>query len=94
MRLTPTTRILVVAVLLLVATAVLWWVIGLPIGAALLDDAPAFRRSLGYGPLGLARLLALAVAIPFTLAAVGGAAGPSRCSTATARPPTHWRWRC
>jgi len=78
MRLTPTSRILVVAVLLLVVTSLLWWLIGFPIGGALLDDAPAYRRAFGYGPLGLARLFALAVAVPFSLTAVGAAAGPSR----------------
>jgi len=78
MRLTPTSRVLVVAVLLLVATAVLWWAIGFPVGSALLDDAPAYRRAFGYGPLGLARLFALALAVPFSLAAAGAAAGPSR----------------
>ena len=78
MRLTPTSRILVVAVLLLVGTAVLWWLVGFNIASALLDDAPAFRPAFRYGPLALARLFALAVAIPFSLAAVGAAAGPSR----------------
>jgi hypothetical protein len=84
MRLTPTARLLVVAVLLLVATALLWWLVGFPIGNALLGDAAAFRRAFGYGPLGFLRLFALAVALPFSLAAVGAAAAPSRWLVLTA----------
>lgn len=78
MRLTPTSRVLAVAVLLLVATALLWWVVGFPIGSALLDGAPTFRKAFGYGTLGLLRLLALSLAVTFSLAAVGAAGGPSR----------------
>ena len=79
MRLTPTTRLIALAVLLLVATAVVWWGVGFHLGSALLDRASAWRSSFGYGPLGLMRLFALAIVVAVTLA------------TAASVPP-QFRW--
>jgi len=70
MRLTPTTRLITLAVLLLVVTAVVWWGVGFPIGGALLDGASAWRNNFGYGTLALMRLFALAIAVSVTLAVV------------------------
>jgi hypothetical protein len=78
MRLTPTSRILVLAVLLLAATAVVWWLVGFPIGSALLDGSEEYRKAFAYGNVRMLRLLALSLAVPFSLVAVGAAAGPSR----------------
>lgn len=66
MRLTPTTRLLALAVLLLAATAVVWWGVGFHVGSALLDGAAAWK-ALGYGPLGLMRLFALALVVIVTV---------------------------
>ena len=68
MRLTATTRVIAVAVLLLVATAILWWGIGFHLGNALVGRTSAWRGSFGYGPLGLMRLFALALVVAVTLA--------------------------
>lgn len=68
MRFTPTSRLIALAVLLLVATAVIWWGVGFPVGRALLDGAAAWRNNFGYGPLGLMRLFALAIIVPITMA--------------------------
>ncbi len=68
MRFTPTTRLIAVAVLVLVATAVVWWGIGFRIGGVLLGGASAWTSSFGYGPLGLMRLFALAIAVTVTMA--------------------------
>jgi hypothetical protein len=84
MRLTQTARVLLVAVLLLAVTAVLWWGAGFRLGAALLDDAPAWRRSFGYGSLALARLFALALVVPVTLAVISAAAPQFRWVAMTA----------
>ena len=78
MRFTPTTRLVAVAVLLLVGTAVIWWFVGFPIGNALLDGASAWRSSFGYGPLGLMRLFALALVVPVTMAIVTSASPQTR----------------
>jgi len=78
MRLTPTTRLIAVSVLLLAATALLWWGIGFPLGSALLDGASAWRSAFGYGPTGLMRLFALAIAVPVTIAVVGSASPQAR----------------
>lgn len=77
MRLTPVARVVAVAVLLLVATAILWWVAGYRIGAALLNDAPAWR-AYGYGALGLVRLFALALAVPVAIAVAASAGAQVR----------------
>ncbi len=78
MRLTPTTRVIAVSVLLLVATAILWWGVGFHVGSALLDGASAWRGAFGYGPVGLMRLFALAIAVPVTIAVVGSASAQAR----------------
>jgi len=69
-RFTPTTRLVAVAVVLAAATGLLWWFVGFPLGKALLDGAPIWAKSFGYGNLGLMRLLALAITVPFTAAVV------------------------
>ncbi|HET8541629.1 MAG TPA: hypothetical protein VFL83_17255 [Anaeromyxobacter sp.] len=78
MRLTPTTRLIAVAVLLLVATGIIWWGVGFHIGSALLDGASAWRSSFGYGPLGVTRLFALALTVPVTIAVVTSASQQTR----------------
>jgi hypothetical protein len=78
MRFTPTTRLIAVAVLLALATAVVWWGVGFHVGSALLDGASAWRASFGYGPLGLMRLFALALTVPVTIAVVTSAAPQAR----------------
>jgi hypothetical protein len=70
MRFTPTTRLIALAVLLVVSTALAWWGIGFHLGSALLDGASPWRSSFGYGPLGLMRLFALAITVLVTLAVV------------------------
>ncbi|HET8542298.1 MAG TPA: hypothetical protein VFL83_20655 [Anaeromyxobacter sp.] len=78
MRLSPTTRVIAVSVLLLAATAVIWWGVGFPLGSALLDGASAWRSTFGYGPVGLMRLFALALAVPVTIAVVASASPQAR----------------
>ncbi len=78
MRLTQTARVLLVAVLLLAVTAILWWGAGFRLGAQLLDDSSAWRRSFGYGPLGLVRLFALALVVPVTLAVLASSGAQTR----------------
>lgn len=78
MRLTPTTRVIAVSVLLLVATAAIWWGVGFPLGSALLDGASQWRSAFGYGPVGLMRLFALAIAVPVTIAVVGSSSPQAR----------------
>lgn len=68
MRFTPTTRLIALAVLLLVVTAVVWWGVGFHIGGALLNGASAWKSTFGYGPLGLMRLFALAIVVTVTMA--------------------------
>ncbi len=79
MRLTPTTRLIAVSVLLLAATAVVWWGVGFPLGSALLGGAAsAWRSAFGYGPVALMRLFALAIAVPVTIAVVASASPQAR----------------
>jgi hypothetical protein len=78
MRFTPTTRLISVSVLLLAATAVIWWGLGFHLGSALLDGASAWRSSFGYGPLGLMRLFALAITVPVTIAVATSASQQTR----------------
>lgn len=66
MRLTPTLRLVAVSVLLAAATALLWWLVGFPLGRGLLDSAPAWSRSFDYGEPELMRLLALAITVTLT----------------------------
>ncbi len=78
MRLTPTTRVIAVSVLLLFATALIWWGVGFPIGSALLRDHSAWRSQFGYGSVGLMRLFALAIAVPVTIAVVSSSSAQAR----------------
>jgi hypothetical protein len=77
-RFTQTTRLIAVAVLLAVATALIWWGVGFHLGSALLDGASPWRSSFGYGPLGLMRLFALAITVPVTVAVVTSASPQTR----------------
>lgn len=70
MRFTPTTRLIALAVLLLVSTGLLWWGVGFHVGSALLDGSSVWGKSFGYGPLGIMRLFALAIVVPVTIAVV------------------------
>ena len=85
MRLTPTTRVIAVSVLLLAATALVWWGVGFPLGSALLDGHSAWRNAFGYGPVGLMRLFALAIAVPVTIAVVASASPQARWMGIAAR---------
>lgn len=78
MRFTPTTRVIAIAVLLVAATAIVWWGVGFPLGTALLDGSSAWRNAFGYGPLGVMRLFALAIVVPVTAAVVTSAPPQSR----------------
>jgi hypothetical protein len=77
MRFTQTARLMAIAVLLLVATAIVWWGVGFRLGALLLDNASAWR-TFGYGPLALVRLFALAIIVPITIAVVTTASPQAR----------------
>ncbi len=71
MRLTQTQRLLATAVVLLAGTAVLWWLVGYPIGKGIIDSPAglsAFRRGYGFQEAALLRLFALALVVPATLA--------------------------
>ncbi len=71
MRLTQTQRLLATAVVLLAGTAVLWWLVGYPIGKGIIDSPSglsALRRGYAYQEAGLVRLFALALVVPATLA--------------------------
>ncbi|HYG68351.1 MAG TPA: hypothetical protein VD838_11845 [Anaeromyxobacteraceae bacterium] len=64
MRLTPITRAVLAALLVFVATAVVWWLVGFQIGKGLLDelgDGGAWRSLYGFGDGGLGRVLFLSV---------------------------------
>ncbi len=56
MRFTQTSRLIAVAVLLVVATAIAWWGVGYHLGAALVNDASAWHY-FSYGASGLVRLV-------------------------------------
>ncbi len=83
MRFTQTARLMAIAVLLLVATAVIWWGIGYRLGAVLLDDASAWR-SFDYGPQSLVRLFTLAIIVTLTIAVVTSASPQARWFTLAA----------
>ena len=78
MRLTQTSRVLAVAVLLLAATALLWWGIGYRLGAELVNGAAAWRGAYGFGPMALARLFTLALVVPVTVAIAATSAQQTR----------------
>jgi hypothetical protein len=70
MKLAQTQRLLATAVVLLAGTAVLWWLVGYPIGKGILDSTSgiaAFRRGYGFQEAALVRLFALALVAPATL---------------------------
>lgn len=71
MRLTQTQKLLATAVVLLAGTAVLWWLVGYPIGKGIIDSPSslsAFRRGYGFQESALLRLFALALVVVATLA--------------------------
>ncbi len=82
MKLTPTLRLLVTAVVLAAGTALLWWLIGYTMGKGILAEtgglAP-FRHAYGYEERALLQLLSFALVAPLAQAIVGSA-------------PTQGRW--
>lgn len=76
MKLTQTTRLIAVAVLILVGTAIIWWGVGFHLGSAIVEHSS--WRAFGYGPVGLMRLFALAIIVPVTIAVVTSASPQAR----------------
>ncbi len=76
MKFTQTTRLIAVAVLILVATAIIWWGIGFNLGSAIVEHSA--WRSFAYGPVGLMRLFALAIVVPVTIAVVASVSPQAR----------------
>jgi hypothetical protein len=78
MRFTQTSRLILLAVLLLAGTAALWWGVGFPVGSALLDGSNVWARTFGFGPIGVLRLFALALVAPVTIAVLATASAQTR----------------
>lgn len=81
MRLTPTTRLVAAALLVFLATAALWWLVGYQIGKGLLEEAGGggtWRASFGFRDGGVARLLVLALLGALALGAAGASQGVAR----------------
>jgi hypothetical protein len=81
MRLTPTLRLVLVALLVFLATAALWWLVGYQVGKGLLEEAGgagSWRASFGFREGGVARLLFLSLLGALALAATGAAQGAAR----------------
>ncbi len=69
MKITDTLRLILGATALLVAVAVLWWIVGYTLGKAVLQEtggAGAFQRSYGFRESAVLRLFALALLSPLT----------------------------
>ncbi|HUL58748.1 MAG TPA: hypothetical protein VLU43_05725 [Anaeromyxobacteraceae bacterium] len=81
MRLTPTLRLVAIAVLVFVATAAIWWFVGYQIGKGLLEEAgggPTWRAAYGFREGGAARLLFVAVLSALALGVSAAAEGAAR----------------
>jgi len=81
MRLTPTARLVATALLVFLATAAIWWLVGYQIGKGLLEEAGgagAWRASFGFRDGGVARLLFLSLLGALALAAAGATQGAAR----------------
>jgi hypothetical protein len=81
MRLTPTQRLLATAVALLACTAVVWWIVGYPIGKTLIDSTgglATFRKGYSFQEPALVRLFALALLVPVTLSVVASVSAQAR----------------
>lgn len=81
MRLTPTLRAIAVAVLVFLATAAIWWLVGFQIGKGVLEDAGggvAWRSAFGFRDGGTARLLFLAILTVVAGAVAATVQGASR----------------
>ncbi len=78
MRLTQTARILALAVLVLAATALLWWGIGFRLGAELVNRSGAWRGAYGFGPIALAKAFTLALVVPVAVAVAATASSQGR----------------
>lgn len=81
MKLTPTIRLVAVALLVFVATAVVWWLVGYQIGKGILGDVGgegAWTAAYGFRDGGIARLLFLSLLSALALAASGSAQGGAR----------------
>jgi hypothetical protein len=75
---TETLRLILGAAALLVAVAVLWWIVGYTLGKAVLEEtggASAFQRSYAFREPGVLRLFALALLSPLTRLVVGEGGG-------------------
>jgi hypothetical protein len=80
-RLTPTVRLVAAALLVFLATAVIWWLVGYNIGKGVLEETgggSAFRAAYGFRDGGIARLLFFALVAALALGACAGAQGPAR----------------
>ena len=87
MRLSPTLRVVVTAVLLFAAVAVVWWLVGFQIGKGLMDDlgaGGAWRSAYGFKEGGVARLLFLSLLAVLALAIAGPVEGWPRWALLTA----------
>jgi len=81
MRLSPTARLVAVAVLVFAATAAIWWFVGYQIGKGLLEEAgggATWRAAYGFREGGAARLLFVAVLSAVALGVSGAAEGAAR----------------
>ncbi len=81
MRLTPTLRAIALAVLVFLATAAVWWLVGFQIGKGVLEEAgggAVWRGAFGFRDGGTARLLFLAVLAVLAGAVAAAAQGASR----------------
>lgn len=80
MKITQTLRLILGSALLLVAVAVLWWIIGYSLGKTVLHEtggAGSFQRAFGFRESGVIRLFALALLAGLTRL-VGGEPGGAR----------------
>jgi hypothetical protein len=81
MRLTPTLRLVATALVVFLATALLWWLVGYQIGKGLLEGAvggAGFRAGYGHHDGGIARLIFLSLLSVIALAASGESQGAGR----------------
>jgi hypothetical protein len=80
-RLTPTVRLVAAALIVFLATAVAWWLVGYNIGKGILEETGgggAFRAAYGFRDGGIARLLFFALLSVLALGASGAAQGGAR----------------
>jgi hypothetical protein len=81
MRLTPALRLVATALLVFLATAAIWWLVGYQIGKGVLEEAGgagAWRAAYGFRDGGVARLLFVSLLGALALAAAGLPQGAGR----------------